>query len=247
MAKVLRRLHSPLLRWTVCVAVVAFYNNWLLTPLLNPHISLQASLISEISALTQPHHVVFQVLDITAGLLTLTVLPLIAHFAHRIALPLRSLLLASIAIIGLDSVLDASLPINCAPSVEPGCSLISSHSIVTTLHMTESSLAGVILLAAPSLWWWACRRQKAWREARHSMAFVALQVLAGSGILLAHVYHLEVVGALQRLYELGIGAWIASLVYGSIRTHAQRYSIHLIWNQAPTGATTVSPSLQAEA
>lgn len=229
-------------RWAVCVVLIGLYNNWILAPFLNPNISLRASLISEISARTQPHHLVFQSMDVTAGILTLALLPLIGHFVHRIALPLRYLLLATVGFIGFDSIVDALLPISCAPSVDSHCSLIASHSLITSAHMFESTAAGMVLFAAPLLWWWATRRQRAPLEARASLGFAALQIMVGCAIVGAHTTHIEVVGSLQRIYESGIGIWIAVLTSNSMRHQTTRYSLHMLWRR-PLEHVSQSPAI----
>lgn len=116
----------------LAVSIVFLCNNWLLTPLLNPHMSSSVSLISEISALSQPYHWVFQVSDITAGVLILSSVPWLLRGLRRRQYQWPLLLGGMIIGVGLDSIIDALLPISCAPSVDAHCQLATTHSLIPT-------------------------------------------------------------------------------------------------------------------
>jgi len=201
--------------------LLALYNDWLLGPLVNPRMAVGGSLISELSARTQTGHTVFQMLDITAGVLTLAALPWLWRFLQRAKITYWQVLFATIACIGADSIIDALLPISCAPSVDAGCSLAGTHSLLTQAHMVESTVIGIVTFIAPLLWWRLCKAKQQ-LIAQTSWWFAVLQVAVGAGILLTRLVHVDVTGALQRIYELGIGAWVAIILYAAFVAESQR-------------------------
>ena len=198
---------------SVINAILVFlYNDWMLAPLLNPHASAARTLISELSARTQPNHHVFQLLDICAGVLTLCLVPYVWQLTRKVhARTRRGLLTGGFAFVGVDSIVDALLPTNCAPSMDAHCSYVTSQSMLTTMHMFESTLAGVCVVLIPLLWWWVMRKSSAWL-ARMSLSFVGVQLAVGLTVLAVQTLHLPYVGILHRVYESAISLWMASLV-----------------------------------
>src|SRR6266567_3348839 len=82
------------------------YNNWLLGPIANPRLSLRYSMTSELSAHLQPYAWLFHAIDISTGIITLLVLPSLWRFLHKVHSPWRQVLFATIACIGVDSIVD---------------------------------------------------------------------------------------------------------------------------------------------
>lgn len=205
----------------VCVVLLALYNDWILGPLLNSNMSARYSLISELSARTQPYHWAFQTFDILAGVLTLLMLPWLWHFLKKFNIAYATLHFLTIASIGLDSIMDALLPISCAPSVETTCNLIKTHSVLTEAHLVESTAIGIATFAAPLLWWWCCRVKHS-LVARGSFIFVMLQIFVGSGIVLTRALDYNATGAFQRVYQLGIGVWVVGILYIALNATAKQ-------------------------
>ena len=210
-----KALSTKLTPATASILLVFLYNDWVLAPLLNPAMSTRASLISEISSRTQPYHWVFQILDIAAGAVTLALVPCLLRLLKKQPVLWKWMLLAGIALIGADSIIDALLPISCAPSVDVQCSLTSFHSAVTTAHMIESTAIGIVTFVAPVLWWVRFRRRPLLAES--SRLFVILQLGVGLGIVVAHRNETAVVGLLQRFYEVSISTWLAVVLGSAIR------------------------------
>jgi Protein of unknown function (DUF998) len=198
----------------LAIVIVLLFNNWLIAPLLNPHLSLMVSLISEISARSQPFHWIFQLGDCAAGVLLLSHIPQLRAATRRLRLQQSLALIVLIAVIGADSIVDALLPISCAPSADPHCQLASTHSLITYAHMFESTAAGVLIMLAPILWWLASRHKHS-NLAKLSLGFVFLQLVVGAVVLVAQAMHWGIIGAAQRAYEGGIGLWLASLIVWS--------------------------------
>lgn len=192
---------------TFGLVLALLYNDWILGSFLNPHMSPYRSLISELSAVTQPYHWVFQSLDITAGILTLVFVMFVWQFTKDLRKRDRYILVGLFAFIGLDSMLDASLPIACAPSMDSACNLLATHSILTNIHLIESNIAGVGAFLAPVLWWFYCRG-KNFMISQVSFWFVVIQVAAGLGIVLIKLSGMHDYGMFQRVYEIGLGIWV---------------------------------------
>jgi hypothetical protein len=201
-------------RLLLVATIVLLFNNWALAPLLNPRMGTNVSLISEISALSQPYHWVFQLGDSVAGIIILGCIPWLWATVRRKGLSQSMLLVALVAIMGADSITDALLPISCAPSVDTQCQLAQSHSLITYAHMIESTAAGVLIVVAPLLWWLASKRKQR-NIARLSLGFVVLQLVVGSTVVAAQIKGWGIIGAAQRVYECGIGLWLGGLVLWS--------------------------------
>lgn len=205
----------------LCAAIFILYNDWFLESFLNSHISSRYSLISELSARTQPYHWAFQTLDIVAGLLILVMLPWLWKFLRKFDFNYSLLLFVTIASLGADNVADALMPISCAPSVDLDCSLLGTHSLLTQAHLIESTAIGAVTFVAPLLWWWSSRASHTF-IARASLWFVVLQIVVGSGILLTRTFDYNVVGIFQRMYVLGIGLWIAGILHIALAATAKQ-------------------------
>lgn len=204
-------------------ALFVLYNDWLLGPLFNAHASTRTSLISELSARTQPYHWVFQILDILAGSVTLMLLPWLWQYLRKLNLQYSLVLFAAVVSIGADNILDALLPISCAPSIDQQCNLIKTHSLLTQAHLIESTAIGLVTFAAPLLWWWSCKAKQQ-LLARGSFWFVVLQIFVGSGIVLSRALSYNATGAFQRVYELGISVWMVGILYVALAATAKQRS-----------------------
>lgn len=205
----MHKLHYAVLSKYITLGLVLalLYNDWILGSLLNPHMSPYRSLISELSAVTQPYHWVFQSLDITAGILTLVFVSFVWQYTKDLRKRDRFILVGLFAFIGLDSMLDASLPISCAPSMDSACNLLATHSVLTDAHLIESNIAGVGAFLAPVLWWVYCK-SKNFVISQVSFWFVIIQVAVGLGIILIKLSGMHDYGMFQRVYETGLGIWV---------------------------------------
>lgn len=197
--------------------LMLLYNDWLLGPLLNPRLSWSRSLISELSAGTQSFHWVFQSMDITAGVLTLAALPWLWKFLRKSQVPYWQVLFITIATIGADSIADALMPIACAPSVDAGCNLATTSSVLTQAHLIESTLIGIATFLAPLLWWRFCKAKHRFIS-QASLWFAAFQIAIGVSILLTRAIHYDVTGAMQRGYELSISLWVCGILFATMTT-----------------------------
>jgi hypothetical protein len=197
------------------------YNDWILGYVLNPHMSANRSLISELSATTQPYHWVFQILDITAGVVTLACARYIWHLTEHISTQKRWLLTGIFLFIGLDSIVDASLPIACAPSVEAACSLLGTHSIVTQAHLIESNVAGATIAIAPITWWLLHKSGKHRHLSLASIWLIIIETAVGLTALIVRFTHHGNYGGIQRIYQGALGIWVGLIVYTAVTIHLE--------------------------
>jgi hypothetical protein len=205
----------------ISAILLALYNDWTLGPIINSRASMRYSLISELSARTQPYHWAFQTLDILAGIVTLLMLPWLWKFLQKFDVKYSFLLFITIASIGADSIVDALLPISCAPTIDAQCSLMNTHSLLTDAHLIESTAIGIATFIAPLLWWWSCKAKQQ-VIARGSIWFVALQIFVGGGILAGRALGYNDTGIFQRAYELGIGLWVVGILYIALMATAKQ-------------------------
>jgi hypothetical protein len=206
-------------------AGIAFlYNDWVLGYLLNPRMSENRSLISELSATSQPYHVVFQSLDITAGIVTLLCAGYIWHLTKYISTQKRWILTGLFLFVGLDSIVDASLPLACAPSLDAACRLINSHSAITQAHLIESNIAGATIGIAPVVWWWQHTSNKHRHLSLASVWLVIIEIAVGLTALIVRFTHHGNYGGIQRIYQGALGVWIGLIVYTALTIHTDARS-----------------------
>lgn len=206
-----------------CLAaiLVFLYNDWILEYFLNPRVSLNRSLISDLSALNQPYHWVFQALDILAGIVTLGCVAYMWRFTAQISPSKRWLLLALFVFIGLDSIVDASLPISCAAYIDPNCTFLGATSIITKAHLVESNIDGTVIAFAPLVWWWLHRSDKHRHISLASLWLIAIESAVGMAALIVRFTHHSNYGGIQRVYQVALGVWVGLLVYTAITVHVE--------------------------
>lgn len=113
----MKRKQKVRIAWIATIFAVlagAIYNSWPLGFWLNPKVSNGGGLASELEGLHQPYNWVFILLDIVTGSLVVIVVALLWQKHMRI---LGKVALASFALFGLFTIIDALLPMPCEPSV----------------------------------------------------------------------------------------------------------------------------------
>jgi hypothetical membrane protein len=192
--------------YAVVLAAVAgvSYSTFVLGHLLNPHLDLVNAYVSELSAVNQPFHVLFNVGDLVTG--TCAVLVALTALT-RLALPSPAregwtfLLLFGVCAIG-----DAVFPLDCAPSMETWCALREQAEQVSfshQFHAVTSSFVivfGVLALFTLSL---AARRHGWWPPlARWGGVLAVAEALCGLCTLLFMI-HGSWLGLMQQV-QIGI-------------------------------------------
>jgi Protein of unknown function (DUF998) len=201
-------------RWPVAAlgAAAVSYSTWVLGPVLNPAIDASATVASELAATDQPWSWVFRSGDVMTGVLALAA-------GVFLAIPARGwarVAWIGAAIFGLSTILDAGLtPLSCAPSVDPGCTVLGSGGLSAEIgepHSFTSSFA--VAGAMASLVALTLRlRRPAPRFALVGAALAALAIATSLVTLTQIISESDTEGLWQRGQLAGISAW---LVYAAV-------------------------------
>jgi|GEM_PF-1143328 len=227
--------------WALAVFIVGLWNDWVLALWLNPKVSMRYSLISELSARSQPYHWVFQRCDMAAGLVVVVLLPFLARWLRKHLFKYAKRIVLLVALVGLGSIIDASMPISCAASVQGAICAVQAHAPLISDHLLESTVSVVALLLASILVWRAARSRDM-LLARTSLAMVVLQGVVVLSVLVMLVVHVPWYGIPHRAYELGIGLWLAVLLCSPLRGHAARTGPSISAGSTPLLAGKSTPA-----
>ncbi|CAM5480035.1 hypothetical protein GCM10010329_29780 [Streptomyces spiroverticillatus] len=187
------------------VGAALLYNSWLLETAVPTRLDPRHSYVSELYAADQATRPLFTAFEFgSAALLVLAALA----WRRQGGGPGWWALVG----FGAASTADVLLPMDCAPSLEPGC------NAVHPLHTVTSGLVHFFLFASMAwLAWWAKHHpeQGGWRTVgRWGLPLTGaamLAALATVGPLLEHPgWH----GVPQRLHLLFVGGWLLLLAYG---------------------------------
>jgi hypothetical protein len=132
------------------------------------------------------------------------------RFTKDLSKQARWVVVGLFAFVGLDSVVDAMLPMSCSPSADPQCSLLTVHSFITNAHMLESTISGVIIGVTPYILWWLYRA-KHQAVAQINLWFGIMQIVVGLDVLTIRLSGGDSYGIIMRIYESGLGAWVGIL------------------------------------
>lgn len=219
----MKKVAGILLSYSLAASLVFLYNDWVLGYFLNPHMSANRSTISELSATNQPYHSVFQMLDILAGILTLACVVYMWRFTAQISTGVKKrwLLLGLYLFVGLDSIVDASLPVSCAPSVDSTCNWFASHAVITQVHLIESNVAGTVIAMAPLVWWLLHRSGKYRQILFASIWLVIIELAVGIAAVIVRFTHHTNYGGVQRIYEGVLGIWMGWLAFAAVTAYLE--------------------------
>jgi hypothetical protein len=200
---------------------------YLLTEVAIGDVDRHVSFVSELSARDQPHHLLFQAFDVSAGAFIVALGLGLSRGTPtgRVRTP------GSLCVLGfgLATASVGLLPLDCAPSASRACSLNEQFgrvSLVHHLHTVASVLSTMTVIASLALLGWASRARPGWRPVAW-FAAVALPVVSvlsttlavlglGWGLdesttAAAHVRALLGVG--QRVELLIVAGWITVLSF----------------------------------
>ena len=169
-------------------------------------------MVSESSATGQPFNWVNRLLDCLTGLVILAAVFIIYKASFLRQEKGHWLLVVGYISIGLDNIIDAVLKLDCAPSLVRGCSYSIHPSLFTVGHMIESSIAGSIIFVMPLLWFWLNRASQSVLKTIN-LWFVILQAGLGAMVIAEKISHVNSYGLIQRFYLVGIGLWLAILLW----------------------------------
>lgn len=143
-----QKIRLAWLATTMAVLAAIIYNSWPLGYFLNPRVSNGGGLASELEGLKQPYNWLFVVLDVVTGILVVGVTILLWQKRMRL---LAKVALVNFALFGLLTIVDALLPMPCAPSTTVCDSWI--HQPILIYHGIASIGSGVALFVSAAIVW----------------------------------------------------------------------------------------------
>jgi len=206
-----------ILGWaTVVVGVV--YSAFLVTPLLGARLDPARSYVSELAALDQPHGLVFRTVDAVVGLVVVAAALHVARGARVGAVRWAG---AALGLFGVATLLDAAVPMACAPSADPACAAAeaSRSALAFGVHEVSSVAAnGAGILAVVLLAVARSRGRTAYQPASplEGAMLVGLPLVAVPGLLvvLEETVGLGldgVVGYVQRVQVLALSGVLVTV------------------------------------
>ncbi|WP_203820233.1 DUF998 domain-containing protein [Paractinoplanes ferrugineus] len=195
------------------MVTAALYSNWCyLGPLVGRDLPVAGSYISELGALTRPHHTLVNAFGACSGICCLLLTVQLWRLLPRMSRWQQAL--AALAIFGVTTTLSAVQPMTCAPSIEPGCTAggITGHAGWQDLAESASSVLADIALPLSILFSarafgalpdqaFAARGSRAW------FALTAALTITVGGLSLAG----QGGGLPQRALDLTQSTWLAAL------------------------------------
>lgn len=127
-------------------------NNWLLGFVFNRHLLFAGGSVSEFSALSQPHQMLFRCLDIASGLLLAAGFGLMLTRQQIRRSRFWNLLSIGGLVLGLSNCIDAILPLPCSGTVDQLCNApvrIDWHRISLPDHAFSSTVIALCFLLIP--------------------------------------------------------------------------------------------------
>jgi len=200
--------------WLVILAGLAgfCFNNWLFGLVLNHHLLFSRGAVSELSALDQPHQLLFRSLDVVAGILFVALAAVLARTTPR----RRGYkwLVYGTAALGIANVLDAFQPLACSETLNKSCVIpvqVSLSHLSIPTHGYSSIVIAICYLLLPLAGWAYAKGLKA---KNFKFLSVALTVLATAYLLAAVLEYLisgtfsdKAWGPTQEVQMLLLGIW----------------------------------------
>lgn len=171
--------------WLTLVLLMALsFNNWLLAPWLSPALFKAHAEVSELSVITQPHAVVFRLLDIASGILFIVCGVAFYKYAKRRGRLIKAVSI-SLVIFGACNVFDATFPLPCSQTLDKICNLgvsTSLHSFHIPTHGISSVIIGTYYLIFPLfgvLYYWRYKVRQPWLITISAVAIIMALTAAG--------------------------------------------------------------------
>lgn len=197
---------------TVVIAAVAF-NNWILALVLNRHLLVSGGSVSELTVHSQPHAIIFQSLDILAGVLFTLFALLIKKFMSNTGKSVH-ILIYGLLIFGIANIADALLSLPCAETLDKNCNIpitINWSHFNFPSHGYSSVLIGILYFVLPLAGIYYARAKKSLLFFRASLVtlLVALASLISAAweYLNLHAFSVNASGWAQGGQMLVMGTW----------------------------------------
>jgi hypothetical protein len=213
-----RRRRTDAVVGALTVVAGLAYSLFLLTPVLGATLDPATSFVSELAAIDQPTSAVFRVVDGVVGLVLVLVGIHLATRTRRLSPRWAG---AALALFGMATLLDAVLPMTCAPSAEPVCAAAEAGRSVTSFGLHEVTSVSANLAAIVAIFLLAAARFRRRPEGGPStpagrVFLGALTVVVATGIVVVLNDTVgsglePVVGYVQRVQVLALSVVIVTI------------------------------------
>jgi len=190
------------------------YNSWPLGYVVNPVITAQHGLASELGAPGQPWWWLFDVLDVVASLLVIWVAALLWR-AVKAKHQWFKIGMVSYTIFAVLTIVDALLPLNCQPTAK-NCGPIIHNPLLITHGVSSIAAAMALFVSAVALWQLV---RVSGLKYLHSVMIIILVGWALFGIISALFLLYPGPGYLAQHYFITLcSIWIALVPFVAIRS-----------------------------
>ncbi len=217
-AKARQVIQSPRLAlWTLLLAVLTF-NNWCLAIFFNRRLLLKGGAVSELSALNEPHALLFRVLDVLSGLLFVVAALLVLHHLAGFKTALHRVLVGATILFGVANSLDALLPLHCSETMNVNCTLIVHLSLLhpsIPSHGYSSGLIALSYLLLPLIGFGLAHKYRLAPLRLISLLVLTIAVLSllsfVADFVVSHSWSVQALGPSQELQMVAFGLWFIAL------------------------------------
>jgi hypothetical protein len=194
--------------------------------------------VSELGALAQPHHLLFNSLDAACGALVVLLALELARLLA--ATPAHRLGCAALGLFGACVVADATMPMDCAPSLSAACARAASSGAVSWHeqgHTVSSVTECVALLASMPLLASMLRSARGWPRVARMWELAAPAATAVASYVALRALENHLVGTSERLMVCIFSAWLATLAVAAL---PPSYAVRIRARAAPASSTASS-------
>jgi hypothetical protein len=189
------------------------YIDWVVAPAVVGRANPDRGYISELGARTQPHHALFNGLQILDGLLVVALAVALLRLAGRTAGRWATLGYTCLAVFGVGGIADALLPMDCAPSRSAACARAPAAGRVSWVdhaHGIESVVTTTALFVAMGALALAVARAGRHRLAAVS-ASISVAVCANTLYEGVAIMHGHLIGRHERADTVLTALWLVGV------------------------------------
>jgi hypothetical protein len=194
---------------------ILVYSTWIFELVLNPHLSLTQSYVSELSVHGQPYATYFQVANLLGSSCMFIGFFILLRRFRKTEAKATTLFLWAMSIITLIGIVNAIFPMNCAPSQSHSCLVAQDQLRINFSQWVHQSSAIIMFsgLLFSQLY------STFYIFKRHTTLFwlslvnVMIQFLLNIAISVVSVFEFRNIGVFQRLSLMMLALWILAILY----------------------------------
>lgn len=197
----------------IAITAAIAFNNWVLALLLNRQLLFKGGSVSELTVHGQPHAILFQSLDVIAGILFSIFVLLVGKFMSKTGKSMQVLVYGGL-IFGIANVVDALLSLPCSNTLDKACSIpitINWSHFNFPSHGYSSVLIAVFYFVLPlaGIYYARAEKNQLFLKASVVTLLVALASLVSAGweYLSLHAFSVKASGWAQGAQMLVLGLW----------------------------------------